>query len=78
MTPIISENYTMFTSRLKPKQSALRNQKGQSFLEFIFLLMILITISFGFLKGFSSLIGTRWEVMLKIIGKPNESTINLP
>lgn len=78
MAPIISENCTMFISRLKPKQSSFKNQKGQSFLEFIFLLMILVTVSFAFMKGFSTLIGSRWEVMLKIIARPNQNSVNLP
>lgn len=68
----------MNTSRLKPKPSCLKNQKGQTFLEFIFILMILVTISFGFMKGFSYLIGTRWELMLKIIAKPNSTEVVLP
>jgi hypothetical protein len=76
--PIISENYTMFISRLKPKPSCLKDQKGQTFLEFIFILMILISISFAFMKGFSYLIGSRWEIMLKIIARPNTSSIQIP
>ena len=76
--PLILENCTMNISRLKPKPTHLKNQKGQTFLEFIFILLILITISFGFMKGFSYLVGTRWELMLKIIAKPNQSEVKLP
>jgi hypothetical protein len=71
----------MFTSRLKPKPSCLKNLKGregQTFIEFIFLLIILVTISFAFMKGFSTLIGGRWELMLKIIARPNQSLIKIP
>ena len=56
----------------------LKNQNGQTFLEFIFILMILMTISFGFMNGFSRLIGTRWEIMLKIIARPNQNSVTLP
>lgn len=49
-----------------------KNQSGQTFLEFIFVLLLLVTISFGFMRGFNRFIGTRWEVMLKIIARPNE------
>jgi hypothetical protein len=68
----------MFKTRPKHKPSRLKNQNGQTFLEFIFILMILVTISFAFLRGFSYLIGTRWEIMLKIIARPNQDTIQLP
>lgn len=60
-----------------PKPTIAGNQKGQTFLEFILILLIMVTISFGFLKGFRYMVGTRWEVMLQIIGRP-ESTFNMP
>ncbi|MBC7713325.1 MAG: hypothetical protein H7177_08300 [Rhizobacter sp.] len=66
----------MLIPESKPELPALKNQKGQTFVEFILVLMILATISFGFMKGFSHLIGARWEVMLKIIARPN--TIEFP
>ena len=59
-------------------QSHLKNQNGQTFLEFIFILMILVTISFGFKSGFDRYIGTRWEIMLKIIARRNQSSVTLP
>lgn len=68
----------MNISRLKPKPKCLKNQKGQTFLEFIFVLLILITISFGFMNGFRYLVGTRWELMIKIIARPNQSEVMLP
>lgn len=61
-----------------PEVSKLQDQKGQTFIEFILLLVILMTISFGFIRGFNTLIGTRWEVMLKIIANPNQSDVSLP
>ena len=54
------------------------NQKGQTFLEFILLLMILITLSFGFMRGFNFYIGSKWEVMLKIIARPNAGSVRIP
>jgi len=56
----------------------IKNQNGQTFLEFIFILMILVTISFAFMNGFSRLVGTRWELMLKIIARPNQNSVTLP
>jgi hypothetical protein len=68
----------MLNSDPKPELPSLKNQKGQTFLEFILVLLMLITISFGFMKGFSHLIGTRWELMLKIIARPNQDSVVLP
>ena len=66
----------MFKSESKLEPKKLKNQKGQTFIEFIFILLLLVSISFGFMKGFSFFIGTRWELMLKIIARPN--TIEFP
>ena len=60
------------------KVNPLFNQKGQTFLEFIFILVLLITISFSFMRGFNHLIGVRWELMLKIIARPNASEVVFP
>jgi hypothetical protein len=60
------------------KVNPLLNQKGQTFLEFIFILVLLITISFSFMRGFNHLIGVRWELMLKIIARPNASEVVFP
>jgi len=54
------------------------NQKGQVFLEFILILMILISVSFGFMKGIRYLVGSRWEVMVKIIAVPNQADVQIP
>ena len=49
----------------------LQNQKGQTFIEFILILLLLTTISFGFLKGFRTMVGGRWESMIRIISVPD-------
>ena len=54
------------------------NQKGQVFLEFILLLVIFVTISFGFVRGFQRLVGSRWEIMLQIVAIPEGKTVKLP
>ena len=61
-----------------PKENKLCDQKGQTFVEFIFLLVIIITISFTFMRGFNHLVGTRWEIMLKLIARPNASEVIFP
>jgi sugar phosphate permease len=53
-------------------------QNGQVFLEFVLILTIIISISFGFMKGFRTLIGDRWQVMIQIIAVPKGSGIQIP
>jgi hypothetical protein len=52
----------------------LSNQSGQSFIEFLLLFFILITISFGILSGFNSKIGGQWKAIVQVLAMPN--TIN--
>lgn len=54
------------------------NQNGQSFIEFILILLILVTLSFGFMRGFNYYVGVRWETMLKIIATPESSMVTIP
>ncbi len=54
------------------------DQRGQTFLEFIFLMLIIVTISFTFLSGVRTFIGNRWEVMIKIIAIPNQNDVSMP
>ena len=60
------------------KESHKLNQKGQSFIEFILLMLLLVTISFTFMTGVRSFVGTRWETMVKIIAIPNSSEVAMP
>jgi hypothetical protein len=59
-------------------ENPLSNQKGQSFLEFIFLMLIIVSISFTFLSGVRTFIGNRWEIMVKIIAIPNQNDVTIP
>ncbi len=59
-------------------ENVVKNQNGQTFLEFIFLMLVIVSISFTFLSGFRTFIGNRWEVMVKIIAMPNQNEVNLP
>lgn len=45
----------------------LQSNKGQTFFEFIFLLLIMFVISFSFLKATNFAVGKRWVAMVKII-----------
>ncbi len=56
----------------------LNNQSGQSIIEFILLLLVMILLSFGVLKGFNSAIKARWVDMITVITAPNSTDIKFP
>ena len=60
-----------------PSPDNSQNDKGQTFLEFLLIMMIMISMSFIMLKGFNSGVGTRWVSLVKIIAKPTTSNIVL-
>ena len=60
----------MFKNKIRQQN----NQKGQVFLEFILTLVLLMTISFGFMRGFQHLIGQRWQICIQIIAAPDGKT----
>jgi len=62
---------------IEKNQSIRKNQKGQSFLEFIFVLLTMITISTAFIRGINGLVAKRWEVMVKIIAAPNQNEVEI-
>ena len=60
-----------------PPKKLLVNNKGQAFIEFLFILLAMIMISFGMLKGLNSSISQRWLGTVKAIAKPTPSDIQL-
>jgi hypothetical protein len=54
-----------------------KNQKGQTFLEFIFVLITMISIGMFFIRGINGLMGKRWETIIKIISDPNEDQVQM-
>ncbi len=62
---------------LPQKISLLNNQSGQSFVEFILLLLILFTLSWGVLKSVNGNVGKRWIAMTKVIMSPSQTPIEL-
>lgn len=49
----------------------LKNQKGQSFVEFLFLLLIMIGISYGMIASFNGRTGQRWTEIVNIVASDN-------
>lgn len=53
----------------------LGDQKGQTLVEFLFLMIILIGLSFVMLNGFNTGISNRWQTLVRLIAQPTPSTI---
>lgn len=60
-----------------PKTRALsrKNQQGQTLVEFLFLMIILIGLSFVMLNGFNTGISNRWQTLVRLIAQPTPSEI---
>jgi len=52
------------TARHRPKTS---KDSGQTLIEFILLLAVLVSLSFGLLKGFNNTTATRWQAIIAMI-----------
>jgi hypothetical protein len=57
--------------------SIIKNENGQTFLEFLLILLVMMGMSFTMLRGFNGGIGARWVSLVKVIAKPNPGTIEL-
>lgn len=66
----------MQKSNHAPEQFHINNEKGQTFVEFLFLLVILVGLSLGLLKGSNSFLAKRWEIAVGSIVRnyPGQST----
>jgi len=55
----------------KDKGPSIKDEEGQSFIEFLLLFFILVTLSFTILSGFNRKIGDQWAAIVRVIAKPN-------
>ena len=62
---------TNLAKRLRKIQKPVQNEKGQSFVEFLFLFLLLIGISYTMVAGFNGRVGQRWTEMVNIIASDN-------
>lgn len=59
------------------RKKDLQEQSGQTFVEFLFLMLILIGLSFAMLKGFNSHVAQRWQAAIKMIATPSDTPIQI-
>ena len=74
----MSHYKSFFTFMKQPDDlnNIVNNDEGQSIVEFILLLAVLLSISIIVLKGFNASIATRWLDLVTIITAPNDGNIN--
>lgn len=60
------------TKKLSFKET-LKNEQGQSFIEFLFLLLILMGLSIAMVTGFNGSVGKRWKAIVNAIAIPNDT-----
>lgn len=51
----------------------LLDDSGQTFIEFILLLLVLITLSMGMVGGFNNTVSKQWRALVKAIALPNNT-----
>ena len=61
-------------SNFRPK-NILKNQGGQSFFEFVLLMLVIFGLSFSILRGFNIGVSEIWKSYISIIAHPTESVI---
>lgn len=66
----------METKLLQPRE-LVKNRNGQTFFEFILLLLVLVSLSFITLKGFNNAIADRWLAIVKVVANPSPTAIEL-
>lgn len=50
-----------------------KNQNGQSFVEFLFLLLILMGLSISMVTGFNGSVAKRWKAIVEAVAIPNDT-----
>lgn len=53
------------------------DERGQTFLEFLLLIAIMITLSYIMIRGVNGQVAERWTILIKIIAAPTSSNIQV-
>lgn len=61
-----------FHSNIVRFRAGLKNAEGQTFIEFLFLLLVLMGLSFGVIAGFNGVVGKQWAAIVKAVAVPYE------
>lgn len=69
----MSTKFTFF-----PKTKGQSSESGQTFLEFVFLLVMLMGLGVATLVSFNGGIREYWQASVKLISHPTQTPINIP
>ena len=61
----------------KNKPLSVKNEDGQTFIEFILLLVMMVAISYGLLAGINGNVARRWKAIVTIIVQPTDTDLSL-
>ncbi len=67
----------LMVQKNQPEQHILSDESGQSFIEFIFLLLVVMTMSFVMIAGFNGGMSERWKALVMIISAPTTSEVEI-
>lgn len=56
---------------------SMKDEKGQTFIEFILLLVMLIGISYGLLATVNGNVASRWKTLVTLIVNPTDTDLSL-
>ncbi len=56
-------------------KSFVKDEDGQALIEFLFLFLIMLSLSFILVKNVGVNIGSRWASLLQVIARPTDSVI---
>ncbi len=62
-----------FQTKMVKLGRKVKNEQGQSFIEFLFLLLILMGLSIAMVTGFNGSVGERWKAIVNAIAIPNDT-----
>ncbi len=52
-------------------------ESGQTFVEFLLLLLVLVGLSIALIKGFNGGLADRWQALVQVIAAPSNDPIEL-
>lgn len=55
------------------RDKTINNNSGQTFIEFLFLLLVILTLSLTLVRAFNGTIGKQWSAIVQAIAKPNNN-----
>ena len=61
------------TTKLKNFKAIKDEESGQTFVEFIFLLLVLVILSTVLVTGFNTALSRQWKALIQAISMPNDT-----